>query len=93
MTEGENTVHIVSDQQVVGVKVFNISLCKFELGGKYYDAIGRRWKITKIRSLGSTVVFIVRHRFRREIAVLDTPTRAIVLFDEGFTTIYVEGDE
>ena len=42
----------------------------FEIGHTYYDAVGRRWKIIKWRIIGdSYTVFIVRHRFRTEIAV------------------------
>ena len=42
----------------------------FEIGKSYYDAVGRRWKIIKWRKVDDEcTVFIVRHRFRTEIAV------------------------
>ena len=42
----------------------------FEIGKTYRDAIGRKWKIIKWRIVGDGyTVFIVRHRFKTEIAV------------------------
>lgn len=42
----------------------------FEIGKSYYDAVGRRWKIIKWRIVGDGyTVFIVRRRFKTEIAV------------------------
>lgn len=51
-------------------------LCKesermtFEIGKSYYDTVGRRWKIVKWRIVGDGyAVFIVKRRFKTEIAV------------------------
>ena len=42
----------------------------FFIGKTYRDAIGRKWKIIKWRIVGDGYsVFIVRRRFRTEIAV------------------------
>ena len=66
----------------------------FEVGRCYYDAVGRKWRIVKRTMIDeSTVVFIVRHHFKVQIAVEDTPDMATVLLDEGFTTIYAEVEE
>ena len=67
----------------------------FEVGKCYYDAVGRKWRMIKRRTIDeSTVVCIVRHRYKVQIAVEDTPPdRAIVLLDDGFTTIYAEEEE
>lgn len=42
----------------------------FEIGKSYYDTVGRRWKIIKWRIIGDGyAVFIVKRRFKTEIAV------------------------
>lgn len=42
----------------------------FEVGHTYYDTVGRRWKIIKWRIVGDGyTVFIVKRRFKTEIAV------------------------
>ena len=61
----------------------------FEIGKTYRDAVGRKWKIIKWRKVGDEcTVFIVRRRFRTEIAVQDSSDKATVLIDYGFSTIY-----
>lgn len=42
----------------------------FRIGKTYRDTIGRKWKIIKWRNVGDGYsVFIVRRRFKNEIAV------------------------
>ena len=42
----------------------------FIIGKTYRDAIGRKWKIIKWRKVGDDyTVFIVKRRFKTEIAV------------------------
>lgn len=67
----------------------------FEVGRKYYDAIGRRWKVVEIRYHGELGdLMIVKRRFKVEIALSETDRKtAIVLLDQGFTTIYDEEAE
>lgn len=61
----------------------------FEVGRCYYDAVGRKWRIVRRRTIDEgTVVYIVSHRYKVQIAVEDTPDRATVFLDDGFTTIY-----
>lgn len=88
MTE-EEIVHVTGDQEIRGIKV--VVPHKFEVGKKYFDAVGRRWKIVKEVTVGySHRVFLVRRWFRVEIAALDTPDRMTILFNNGFTTLYAE---
>ena len=88
MTE-EEIVHITGDQEIRGKKVSIAH--RFEVGKRYYDAVGRRWKIIREVTVGySHRVFLVRRWFRTEIAALDTPDRMTILFSNGFTTLYAE---
>ena len=42
----------------------------FEIGKTYRDAVGRKWKIIKWKQVGDGyTVFLVRRRFKTEIAV------------------------
>ena len=70
----------------------------FQVGKKYRDAIGRRWKILHSYWLPkgdqADEYYIVRNwRKGLALAVRDTETTASVLFDDGFTTIYAEEEE
>lgn len=68
----------------------------FEVGRKYYDAIGRKWKVIKRIRHGDYDVLLVRRRFRTEIAFTEPDTdntQATILFNEfGWTTIYEDDD-
>ena len=88
MTEDE-IVHVTGDQEIRGIKV--IVPHKFEVGKRYTDAVGRRWKIIREVTLGyGHRVFLVRRWFRTEVATLGSPDRATILFSNGFTTLYAE---
>ena len=61
----------------------------FLIGKTYRDTIGRKWKIIKWKIVGDGyTVFLVRHRFKTEIAVQDSTDKATILLDYGFTTIW-----
>ena len=61
----------------------------FIIGKTYRDAIGRKWKIIKWRKVGDGyTVFIVKRRFKTEIAVQDSSDKATILLDYGFSTIW-----
>lgn len=70
----------------------------FQVGKKYKDAIGRKWKILHSYWLPkgdkADEYYIVRNwKKGLALAVLDTETTAMVLFDDGFTTIYAEDEK
>ena len=65
----------------------------FEIGKKYPDAVGRRWKVLACRSVNGQCTMLVRHLLRTEIAIRDTQDRATILLDYGFTTLYAEEEE
>lgn len=70
----------------------------FQVGKKYKDAIGRKWKILHSYWLpkgdGADEYYIVRNwKKGLALAVLDTETTASVLLDDGFTTIYAEDEK
>ena len=61
----------------------------FEIGKSYRDTIGRKWKIIKWKIVGDGyTVFLVRRRFKTEIAVQDSSDKATILLDYGFSTIW-----
>ncbi|MBE6524462.1 MAG: hypothetical protein E7Z65_06295 [Thermoplasmata archaeon] len=68
---------------------------EFELGKRYYDAVGRRWKVVKLIHHGDYDILLVRRGFRTEIGCTEPDGKtATVLFSEfGFTTIYAEAEE
>lgn len=61
----------------------------FKKGEKYYDAVGRRWKVIKVIHQEDYDILLVKRRFRTEIALTEPDYKtAIILFELGFTTIY-----
>lgn len=76
---------------------------RFEVGGAYYDAIGRKWKVSqkfKVNGQPCLIVYFCTEHilFGRTsnyhpAIIEDGGNTATVLLDEGFTTIYAEGAE
>lgn len=78
--------------------IFVLRKSPFQVGKKYKDAIGRKWKILHSYWLPkgdrADEYYMVRNwRKGLALAVHDTETTAMVLFDDGFTTIYAEEEE
>lgn len=67
----------------------------FEVGRKYYDAIGRKWKViaSVYDSEGNIVLAVRRWDKGVCIAFEEYDGVATVLFKEGFTTIYEKEEE
>ena len=74
---------------------------RFEVGGAYYDAIGRKWKVSQkfkvngqpcliVYYYGSEYTLFGRTSKYRPAIIEDGGNTATVLLDEGFTTIYAE---
>ncbi len=67
----------------------------FEVGRKYYDAVGRKWKvISSVSDSEGRIVLAVR-RWGKGVCIAfeEYDGVATVLFKEGFTTLYVEEEE
>ena len=63
----------------------------FQLGKKYYDGFGRRWKIVKILTLnkqsGASVYYVERH-FKRYFAMQFDSIRLIIVTNSGWVILY-----
>ncbi len=67
----------------------------FEVGMRYKDAVGRKWKVTEKVIFGENQeVMIVKRRFKKRIAMTEGRTNMATIFIPfGWTTIYTEEAE
>lgn len=73
---------------------------RFEVGGAYYDAVGRKWRVSQKFKVNGQPCLIVyycsyytlfgRTSNYHPAIIEDGGNTATVLLDEGFTTIYAE---
>lgn len=68
----------------------------FRIGETYYDAVGRRWTVIHAVKIRDDWVLLVKEdkwiTKKYCLAVMDSPDRATVFLEMGFTTIYAESE-
>lgn len=74
----------------------------FKVGERYFDAVGRKWEVRQIFNVNGwpclmlskrtlATLFGLTNKWHPAIVEDDGKT-AIILLDEGFSTLYAEGD-